>query len=716
MDTSAPPDDEIEELLEDLEHAAKTPAKQRVSKIASKVERTCAKAYEEGLSNASLERVVDLITLPNELDQASINKLIKNLYPATKIPSAIAIKVVAALGHGRTKPSYSSQAAMLKWLVMVYNVLDNPKVLSQLYSVLFNLLDTAAIRPQLCHVLSLITRRKHVRRYRIQILMELTRQAGNEPPLVGLMRVFKDYYPDVIVGDVITGRASVFSHPNREWSERLGEIQAKHIQRNHNGIHHEHGSFRVNRQTNNGSRRTRSFIPEVHTFNAKEVSCFNIALIITADPEQASVTLEEIEGANDFIQRFEKIEAPNQLVAVVGDPLLQKFLQLQPSDIYEKRLDSWLLAFFEDQLQAAEPSETKIMEILKGILEYTKFTKILPPACYTYLESMVPTWNGVVGRQTILDLLSYTPIKPFEELYSDIFQPLEEAILEETTPELQATILTFYTKLLNNWTVSFLASAEVDTFDTNSITALVSHTNILATVLAQSAPTVTTLSAILFFYEQIGLLISQTELLNTIKIPLPVAELIYLLHFTQSLNTLSRLCGILSIYKSAFEEARKLNSKHPLAYINSFNGFLMDICNCIWRSRAFYTSDANSLGCLLPEPVTKLLTSYISNLGVSPPLSLQSLFGISFSPSTCLLAIEHVRELEDKSQDSITTRHPGPVTQNSLKQLERDGGLELSFDKYKLGVLMALESKGVTGIGELIYNTMKSLKNAREKA
>lgn len=41
--------------------------------------------------------------------------------------------------------------------------------------------------------------------------MELTRQAGNDPPLVGLMRVYKDYYPDVIMGDAITGRASVFT-------------------------------------------------------------------------------------------------------------------------------------------------------------------------------------------------------------------------------------------------------------------------------------------------------------------------------------------------------------------------------------------------------------------------------------------------------------------------------------------------------------------------
>jgi centromere protein I len=41
--------------------------------------------------------------------------------------------------------------------------------------------------------------------------MELTRQAGNDPPLVGLMRVFKDYYPDVIVGEVTLGRALVFT-------------------------------------------------------------------------------------------------------------------------------------------------------------------------------------------------------------------------------------------------------------------------------------------------------------------------------------------------------------------------------------------------------------------------------------------------------------------------------------------------------------------------
>ncbi len=211
-----------------INKAAQRPAKQRTTKVSSLVDIVCSKAYDRGLSTSSLGRLVDLVTLPNALDQASIGKLVRSLYPETKVPDATVINVVCSLGHGRAKPSYSTQAALLKWLIMIHDVLENPKILSQMYSVFFNLVDTVAIRydlrfhfsahseltfirSQICHVLSLITRRRHVRPFRIQELMELTRQAGNEPALVGLMRVYKDYYPDVIVGTVTSGRAAVFT-------------------------------------------------------------------------------------------------------------------------------------------------------------------------------------------------------------------------------------------------------------------------------------------------------------------------------------------------------------------------------------------------------------------------------------------------------------------------------------------------------------------------
>lgn len=42
---------------------------------------------------------------------------------------------------------------------------------------------------------------------------------------------------------------------------------------------------------------------------------------------------------------------------------------------------------------------------------------MLPPASLAYLKSMLPSWNGNVGREVILDLLSYTPMALFEGRY-----------------------------------------------------------------------------------------------------------------------------------------------------------------------------------------------------------------------------------------------------------------------------------------------------------
>jgi centromere protein I len=93
-----------------------------------------------------VEDIIDTITVSNHLDQASIGRLIRNLYPVSKIPDTVVVKVVGSLGHGKAKPSFTAQAALLKWLILTYDILENQRVLSQLYSILFNLLDTITIR------------------------------------------------------------------------------------------------------------------------------------------------------------------------------------------------------------------------------------------------------------------------------------------------------------------------------------------------------------------------------------------------------------------------------------------------------------------------------------------------------------------------------------------------------------------------------------------
>lgn len=706
MATSMADDESISGLIGDLQRAAIKSAKQRTIKISVLIDKVCSKAYANGLSNTPLEQLVDIITRPNELNQSSLGTLIRNLYPATRVPDIIVIKVVGGLGHGRLKPSYSAQAALLKWLIMVYDVLEDHRVLSQLYSVLFNLLDTSTLRPQLCHVLSLITRRKHVRPFRIQALMELMRQGGNEPPLVGLMRVYKDYYPDVIVGEVTSGRASVFMHPNQEWRQRLGEIQELHIQKTQDGLPAEKRTFRVARKASSKTRKP-SVIPQVFTSHAQETS----------------VTLDEIEDVHEFIQKLEKIQPPNQLVAVINDPLLQKFLQLRSSESNTRRVDSWLMAFFEDHLQSSHADERQILDILESMLAYTRHTKTLSSACLTYLKSMLPTWNGVTGRETVLGLLAYTPIRSWEDLYESIFQPLEDALLEDDVTTGQVALLTFYKNLLDQWMVSLLSQPHSVEEAQATITTLVNHASNLSLTIIQNTNTVSAHSTILDFYETTAALITHPTLKPIVRITIPPAEVIYSLLFTTSISTVSRLCAILALYKKAFELAMapkpatsslQDQQSYPKDYVNHFNGFLMDVCNCFWRSRAFNTSDPNALGCLLPPDVTQALGQYVAGLDTN--LSLPSLFSFSYSAVVASLAIAYVRDLEDRSEDQIDRRHAGPVTQNSLRLLEKDGGLRLPWADYKLGVLTYMEKQGAVGVGELMYNTMKHLMTAREKA
>lgn len=78
----------------------------------------------------------------------------------------------------------------------------------------------------------------------------------------------------------------------------------------------------------------------------------------------------------DFVRHLERIELPNQLVSVIGDPLLQKFLHLKHSETTSRRIDNWLVAFFEDQLETSQSSTRNILDMLQAIREYARFTKV----------------------------------------------------------------------------------------------------------------------------------------------------------------------------------------------------------------------------------------------------------------------------------------------------------------------------------------------------
>ncbi|KAK3906525.1 centromere protein I [Staphylotrichum tortipilum] len=692
--------DTLDGLIENIETAAKVPAKRRKTGIKSTVERLSSVLYAQGALPDELARLVDLLTIRAHLDQVSLASIVRNLYPSAKVADDVVLRLVGALGHGQLKASLPLQALFLRWLIMVYHLLENPTILSQAYGVLFNLIDTAAIRPQLCHLLALITRRKHVRPFRIQAILGLSRQTGSDPNLTALLRVFKNYYPEIIVGDITKGRAASFKHPDPSWREKLDEIQRKRSERYDDGA--ARNGFAINHDIGRPLIGAKTLFPAVHTFHAQETS----------------VTLEEIDSAESLAGKLEKIELPSQLVAVLADPLLQKFMLLRPDAEASSRISNWLTACLAD-VASGDAETGLLLDILDVVHPYALATKTLPPLLLTSMGQFLSVWDGSIKRDAVLETLSFAPLIEFD---GNTLEPLEHSILDNTAAS-QVALLKFYTLLLRRWTATTLA-AETTAAPTPAATAipkLIEHVNNLALTLTQTSPTVGTHLDLLDFYEAAAALYSKPKLLQLIDITIPPPLLVYTLHFSQSLVVVSRLSGVLAAYKLAWEAvmspavARQL-TRRERDQIDTFNGFLMDLCNCLWRGRAFSTTDLNAQGCHIPPPVQATLAAYVAAAAAqagASGLSLTTAFGLSYSPLLCLQSIAHVRKLEDEEMAMILTRHGGPVTQASLGQLANRGGLKLSWQEYRAGVLRHLEAQGFPGIPELMYNTMKNLMKTR---
>jgi centromere protein I len=138
-----------------------------------------------------------------------------------------------------------------------------------------------------------------------------------------------------------------------------------------------------------------------------------IPMLRTSHATEDSVTLEEIESAASFVRNLEKLELPNQLVAVLADPLLQKLLMLRPSAESDQRIANWLNSLLQDVLEG-DTGEDALWEALSIVRDYVARIKTLPDLFLNFLARFFQIWSGAGHRDTIFEILTYTPLLRFE--------------------------------------------------------------------------------------------------------------------------------------------------------------------------------------------------------------------------------------------------------------------------------------------------------------
>ncbi|CAO3570743.1 unnamed protein product [Mortierella alpina] len=706
-----------------------------------------------GLSPDQVIQALDVV-LSGKLDDTTNRKLVKLLLPRQHVPEVCAVKVLGSLGRQLSLPI---QAAALRWVILVYDIFDSRTKMQQLYGVAFHYLTYETLRAPLCHLLYYLTRREDVKTFRIRKLLDLLTQVGKEPTLAGLLHVYKGYFPDLILIPLPLSNQTIFKCPDQTTAAAISSLQDRW---SHLAHEESHGSLIDGSKdpiVRSGAKRQKlahGSIPDALSIYRKGES-------------DKALPLSQIASLDSLVEHIDTLALPDQLSSVLSSRLLQHVLCLQPSHSIVERISYWLGQELMDLWYWREKTETtqaKFAAILSKVVNVTMMIKDLLPVMEYFLMPYLRVWNGVDYQKEIFTLLTYLRPRAYEELYVHFLKPLY-GLFYIMGPTWKGELLLCYSKLLQRWAqfrwrdylelgkdprlprqglealrrLFTKLAPNVDYMQT--IRALISHVDSISSVaLEMEADHLAVQHGVLSFFDLISTLTGTYRL--PLAVVIPDSTIVYRCFLSSSGMSVSRICGIVYQFKQAFEafeqdqqlqyellvqsqlshregvvgdgdDAEKQAALpapqeipgYSREYVVLFNSFVMDICNFLWRNRAFNKSDKNARGFLMDQQAI----AHTRQVCVDGGLSMNNMLSITHSLALSGYSARFLRSLEERNGIPVAKRLKAPASTPALKDMVSKGGLNMTFDEYRIQYLDHLEAKGFEGISQFLFDCITNL-------
>ncbi|KAG0381202.1 hypothetical protein BGX24_006574 [Mortierella sp. AD032] len=631
-----------------------------------------------GLAPEQITQALDIV-LAAKLDDTTSRKIIKLLLPRHSVPEMCAIKILGALGK---KLSFSIQASLLKWAILVYDIFDSRTKLQQLYGVAFHYLPYETLRLDL------------------QIIV------GKEPALAGLLHVYKSYFPDLILAPLTLTTQTIFKCPDQTTAEAIAALQTKW----------SHTSPANPSYELNGSK------DPISRSGAKRQKLAHSSI-----PDAFSIYRKGTDPSHSIVDRISYW---------LGQELMDLWYWNAKSDATRARLNN----------------------ILSKIVQVTKMIKDLLPVMENFLVPYLRVWNGVDHQKEIFTLLTYLRPRSYEELFVHFLKPLHR-LFYLMGPVWKGQLILCYTRLVQHWAqfkwkdyleigkdprLSKHGSEELRRLFSElspsvdymqSVRVFIRHVDSMSGVaLEMEQDHVAVQHAVLSFFDFASNLTKKNSI--PIAVIIPEAAIIYRCFLSDSAMAISRICGIVYQYKQAyeaFEEEQQLQYEllvqsqmasqsgdseamttlpaplevpgYTREYVVQFNSFVMDICNFLWRNRAFNKTDKNAKGFQM-EPETIAHTKQVC---VDSGLSMNNMLSITHSTAFSGFSARFLKSLEELDDVPIEKRLKAPASAKALKDMATNGGLNLTFDEYRIQYLDHLEEKGFEGISQFLFDCITNL-------
>ncbi|KAM8952846.1 centromere protein I [Pelodytes ibericus] len=539
-------------------------------------------------------------------------RLMKCLIPASEVLQSSVIKGVSLFCVGRC--SAQVQVLFIRWLITIFDLIKCKDALSSLYNFFFCFLQDDKLCPYLCHLLYLVTKKDHVRPFRVRKLLDLQSKMGLYPPLLGLLSIYKIFCPGM-VSFTLPGRVkNYFKASNFLWTSELRAV----IKRNAGDPTVDQKLSLGERNypaTGSRKRKWNSTMWPTVCSNLWNTVPFTVNHLVSANEP---FPVEKLQTFPQLLENIHKLELPAQMGSVLKSPLLLHYINCIKDDTPFLRLNYWLAFTLHEECAwytGKNHNKEEVEGFLEAVVQTQQFLQEGLSSSEEFLYKSLPHWNGTY-RSQILSLISWIPIGSSPELESLLYEPLA-CLFVTSSLYFKCSVIESLKGLLQNWLVWHSVCAEKVYTDRaskhntmsgllTSVEDLIQFTGRLATLGLQIQSSALLLHFILDFYEIVCDMYVRFDLPLVV---LPPPGVFYpALLCTDSVN-LDQLCYIMYRYRTNLVTVKdRERHKRDKIYLNissqtfqEYNQYLTAMVGCLWTSQAFH-QDSHPQGIqLAPE-------------------------------------------------------------------------------------------------------------------
>lgn len=704
---------------------------------------------KSGLRNAEKRLIIRELLIPN---------------PQYQLSTKIIYRILSNIGVGRASSDKSRlkgptlniglQIYLLEWLLKSLHLFgsDIYKDLNRMLPILFSNLSYEYLRPFIANLISLAIingkeihktyfgkERVHIipsfKPWHVQLVVDLHFKFPTDNHLRGLLILFKSQDPALDLNtfspsglrnlnDLGIIDSGLFAYSNESYLNIFKNIKEEYKKNN---------ELIDSRTADNNLRKYRTFSQLLNKRKRqKRNPSDHIITLVGLHDDDRNVPINEVGTIENLVEEFNRIQVfdssdivkPRLNPLIASNKLKRHYIALQGLNgniKILKKLDYYIGLTIID-----EGSTIKDLDALfTKIVHFTEFGSIfeslsmLREFILNEIYQIIQERNSEITPFEFLSLkLKIIPYIPPSILIKDFDSILSDCLNVFLAEPKKAGNLHYLVSFLNTMMETLLYFFQYSRIDSeNKFSSF--------EVIKKSIPKIFYFLTYNYIHNNLELQLAILGLLNFVKsIGVDIINeyfdalflilepsMVYRLLLSNNPFVVSELCGYISFCKGyTFKNGEeKFQSLHK--------SYVMDILNFLWRDMALHQSidtNSNERGMFLtPNIINQLELLPIFNY--SSFLKVSNIGNLFQSPTWSYITARIIWNLEDKD-GSVTIRHEGPVTEDSVWALNQNRDvkwLNLNYRQLKLAVLKELEVLGYSGLCDLLFSSIASLVNER---